>query len=244
MSVLPGVLEQAVECSLCLQTCRKPYRLPCEHFFCREPCLQALLNTGSAACPICRLRFTEADLQPFRFLNNLLELIKQPAQDNQHGEGLICPICVRQVETPLLVSAYFSEEVCKDCWKTGETLFEEAAGTSDEEEDSTEVSTEEEGEGEGRGQSGHGCYFSYFGDHEEGGSRIIYVTRVGQENSTYPDPPVEPVLRAVNRPRSSVAQTQALSPPRSSQTKIASANGKAKKRKGFLRRLFKHNSRK
>ncbi|VDK72906.1 unnamed protein product [Dibothriocephalus latus] len=202
-------LQQALECAYCLETCKAPYRLPCEHFFCKEPCLQKLLHVEQPICPLCREVFSEVDVKPFRLADNLLELIEKAKrkrkvdllekeegevdlqekekgevdlqekekgevdlqekekgevglqekekdevdlqekekgevdlqekeksevdlqekekgevdlQEKEKGEASICPICFRQVETPLRRSELFSELVCEDCWSSGEML--------------------------------------------------------------------------------------------------------------------------
>ncbi|VDN40939.1 unnamed protein product [Dibothriocephalus latus] len=122
MPVLSEALWETLRCSICLETCKEPYRLPCEHFYCRGPCLQGLLDSAQPTCPNCRRAFSRADVVPFRTLNNIMNLIETPQQNNQQGEVAICPICTRQVGAPLKWSAHFAELVCADCWSTGEVF--------------------------------------------------------------------------------------------------------------------------
>ncbi|VDN40073.1 unnamed protein product, partial [Dibothriocephalus latus] len=122
MTALPAALREAVECPICLEPCKQPYRLPCEHFFCREPCLQGLINEAQPTCPNCRLAFSEADVKPFRLLSNLLDLLEKSPEAYLEGDVLICPICIKLVSAPLRMSEHFSDLVCGDCWSTGETL--------------------------------------------------------------------------------------------------------------------------
>ncbi|VDN09009.1 unnamed protein product [Dibothriocephalus latus] len=119
-------LQQQVECPFGLEICKKLHRLPCEHFFYREPCLQNLLNAEQPTCPMCYRDFSEADFTPFRFLLKLLTLMSEAnqcgevsLQESHQIDTVICPICVQQVETSLRRSDHFSKLVCADCWRTG-----------------------------------------------------------------------------------------------------------------------------
>ena len=49
-------LEKELECSVCLRILSSPKVLPCQHTFCREPCMKELLNkeTKKISSPLCR----------------------------------------------------------------------------------------------------------------------------------------------------------------------------------------------
>ncbi|VDK34585.1 unnamed protein product [Dibothriocephalus latus] len=90
----------------------------------KEPCLQGLLSAERSTCPDCRQGFSREDVRSFRTLNAWPKRIQEAPQANQQDNLAICPICVRQVETPLKMSELFSKMVCGDCWRTGEMLRE------------------------------------------------------------------------------------------------------------------------
>lgn len=50
-------LEDILTCCICLDTVVDPKALPCQHTFCRHPCLQNLIQNNSVLCPICRETF-------------------------------------------------------------------------------------------------------------------------------------------------------------------------------------------
>ncbi|VDN37181.1 unnamed protein product [Dibothriocephalus latus] len=104
MPLLSEAIWEALQCSVCLEICKEPYRLPCEDFFCKEPCLQGLLNSARPTCPVCRLPFSRVDVERFRTPNDIIDLIQKPTQTNQ------------MVQAPLQRSEH--------CWNTGEVIHE------------------------------------------------------------------------------------------------------------------------
>ena len=49
-------IEDELQCAVCLNLYRCPKILPCQHTFCKEPCIKELINseTEQITCPICR----------------------------------------------------------------------------------------------------------------------------------------------------------------------------------------------
>ncbi|KAL7053915.1 hypothetical protein AAHC03_026689 [Spirometra sp. Aus1] len=110
---LSDKLSRLIECSLCLEICKTPYRLPCEHFYCKEPCLKNLTKTVPSLCPLCRQAFTLAEAQPFRLLNDLLEMVQQPKHDNQNDKVTFTEFG-RQTDSPPQAFGNFGKPVCED----------------------------------------------------------------------------------------------------------------------------------
>lgn len=50
-------LEDILTCCICLDTVVAPKTLPCQHTFCKDPCLQSLIQNESVLCPLCRNTF-------------------------------------------------------------------------------------------------------------------------------------------------------------------------------------------
>ncbi len=58
-------LEELTSCPICLLKANKPYILPCQHYFCKEPCLDDwIAGENKPRCPICRKEFKKEDVRP------------------------------------------------------------------------------------------------------------------------------------------------------------------------------------
>ncbi|XP_030641407.1 nuclear factor 7, brain-like [Chanos chanos] len=78
------LLDQ-IQCSVCLCEFTDPVCLPCEHIFCRR-CITGHLRSGlgqSAACPECRLTFTESNIQTSRAVRNMVDAAKAHLTEHQ-----------------------------------------------------------------------------------------------------------------------------------------------------------------
>ena len=49
-------IEQLLKCSVCLDRLNQPKILPCQHTFCKTPCIEGLIDWGARKikCPECR----------------------------------------------------------------------------------------------------------------------------------------------------------------------------------------------
>lgn len=52
-------LEDILTCCVCLDKIVAPKILPCQHTFCKEPCLSSIIRDKCVMCPMCRKTFIE-----------------------------------------------------------------------------------------------------------------------------------------------------------------------------------------
>lgn len=88
---------EEVTCSICLDPMVEPMSIECGHCFCKE-CIFEVGKNGGSSCPECRQQFLLRNLRPNRHIANMVENLKQIAQNTKkstqethcmkHGEKL------------------------------------------------------------------------------------------------------------------------------------------------------------
>ncbi|VDN38673.1 unnamed protein product [Dibothriocephalus latus] len=108
--------NELTDCPICLKTYTDPQTLPCQHYLCIA-CADTVLRMERSECPICRLPFSRDQLKPFRFFNQLQEIIERTVVDS----GGVCAECLRPFrdkEKSLRPGTTFGGLICADCAAT------------------------------------------------------------------------------------------------------------------------------
>ncbi|BHF80067.1 tripartite motif containing 71, E3 ubiquitin protein ligase [Sparganum proliferum] len=83
-----------------------PYVLPCQHCFCRSPCLEDVLHSKRQECPTCKKAFDQTDLRPLISNQDCMKFT-------------CCAECGKEVnEKELNTSLLFDGPVCTNCAAT------------------------------------------------------------------------------------------------------------------------------
>ncbi len=123
-------VEQLLKCPVCLDRFNQPKILPCQHTFCKSPCLEGLVDRYSRTlkCPECRVehfvpRNGAGGFPNNRTITNFLDLSTQatprsvetdePAVSNSAGTSKSCGICEKDAETSKCV--HCDKLVCPSC---------------------------------------------------------------------------------------------------------------------------------
>ena len=117
-------LESLLLCPVCLDRYNNPRILPCQHTFCRFPCLQGLINsqTRSIKCPECRSEHRIPPSGPDGFPSNItlsafLDLHMQSSVVRNvtanDVESKICVICEQESETSQCF--HCNKKLCSAC---------------------------------------------------------------------------------------------------------------------------------
>lgn len=114
-----ALLEEQVNCAVCLDIYDNPKTLSCQHYFC-EKCIVCLVNQNKIVCPTCR-KTTEgvvADLPTAFLINNMIELYnasKKSSTQNclQHKRSLdlYCSSCKQLVCAKCAVKQHKGHEI-------------------------------------------------------------------------------------------------------------------------------------
>ena len=137
MAVAAAVVKEGIEkeltCPLCLDIFGEPKRLPCDHIYCKEPCLQGLLLSSQNAtitCPECRtvvqVPQNNVDRLPTAFRTNRLKELYHAMQQKEETDTPVNQteqaICAIHVSQPLAIYCETCEEVlCRDCLLKSDT---------------------------------------------------------------------------------------------------------------------------
>ena len=112
-------LKGEITCPLCLETFGEPKVLPCQHVYCKAPCLEGLAQrsaNGTISCPECRkvTQVPENDVNNFPtafHINRLIEVYKAMEKEKQQ-----VPCCEKHNLQPLVLYCETCEEIiCRDC---------------------------------------------------------------------------------------------------------------------------------
>ena len=120
-------LEDEITCPLCLGPLEQPKRLPCDHTYCKSPCLEGLLErTGNSTivCPECRtivqVQNNNLDNLPNAFrIQRLKDVYSEMAQASAtahtpvQGTSPPCPTHPTQLQDFYCETC--QEVVCRDC---------------------------------------------------------------------------------------------------------------------------------
>ncbi|XP_021023227.1 E3 ubiquitin-protein ligase TRIM21 [Mus caroli] len=75
---------EEVTCCICLDPMVEPMSIECGHCFCKE-CISEVGKNGGSSCPECRQQFLLRNLRPNRHIANMVENLKQIAQNTKKG---------------------------------------------------------------------------------------------------------------------------------------------------------------
>ena len=134
-------VEQLLRCPVCLDRFTNPKILPCQHTFCKEPCLEGLcdMRTRKVKCPECRKEHYVPYSGPAGFptnitVSNFLDLPAQPSARNEQpasnqeqeppqeepqppataaGSTSQCGVCEKEEET--IKCFHCNKMVCQAC---------------------------------------------------------------------------------------------------------------------------------
>ncbi|VDL97849.1 unnamed protein product [Schistocephalus solidus] len=106
-------------CGICKQILRDPYLLPCDHSFCKSPCLLSspVQSQGTVCCPICFIELDVSNISPNRELSSRLRSLdvrvsaKKSFTSPSHAQ---CPAC-RNVCRTLTNCEHCSSSICESC---------------------------------------------------------------------------------------------------------------------------------
>ena len=112
-------LKREITCPLCLEMFGEPKVLPCQHVYCKTPCLEGLAQrsgNGTISCPECRKETqvpgNDVNNFPTAFhINRLIEVYKAMEKDKE-----LVPCCEKHNHQPLALYCETCEAViCRDC---------------------------------------------------------------------------------------------------------------------------------
>ena len=117
-------LEEEITCPLCLRPLDCPKRLPCDHTYCKSPCLEGLLQTSknsTITCPECStiIQVQDSDLDniPNAFhierLKDVYSEMVQASVTTPQGASPPCPTHSTQLQD--LYCKTCQKVVCRDC---------------------------------------------------------------------------------------------------------------------------------
>uniref|UniRef100_A0A8C6HJK8 RING-type E3 ubiquitin transferase n=1 Tax=Mus spicilegus TaxID=10103 RepID=A0A8C6HJK8_MUSSI len=75
---------EEVTCCICLDPMVEPMSIECGHCFCKK-CISEVGKNGGSSCPECRQQFLLRNLRPNRHIANMVENLKQIAQNTKKG---------------------------------------------------------------------------------------------------------------------------------------------------------------
>ena len=116
-------LKGEITCPLCLEMFGEPKVLPCQHVYCKTPCLEGLAQrsgNGTISCPECRKETqvpgNDVNNFPTAFhINRLIEVYKAMEKGTQKDKEQI-PCCEKHNLQPLALYCETCEAViCRDC---------------------------------------------------------------------------------------------------------------------------------
>lgn len=113
-------VERLLSCSVCLERYNNPRILPCQHTFCRTPCLQGLIDPRSRKlkCPECRKEHVVPPNGAAGFpanitISNFLDLPAQRSGSMADSTTNKCRVC--EVETNVAKCFHCDKMVCDGC---------------------------------------------------------------------------------------------------------------------------------
>ena len=119
-------LNAKLECSICLDSFKRPKLLPCYHVFCESPCLEKLVaqNGLSLTCPICRhvvplSKRGVAGLQSDFHIDNLFE-IRDALNKSTESAKTHCGNCEKEMATGYCQEC--QDFLCDECQGAHHTL--------------------------------------------------------------------------------------------------------------------------
>ena len=126
-------IEKELTCPLCLDIFGEPKRLPCDHIYCKEPCLQGLLlrsQNATITCPECRtvVQVPQNNVEnlPTAFRTNRLKEVYHKMQQKEETDSAAKQseqaTCTAHVSQPLAIYCETCEELlCRDCLLKSDT---------------------------------------------------------------------------------------------------------------------------
>lgn len=105
-----------VTCSICLDPMVEPMSIECGHCFCKE-CISRVGENGGGSCPECRKHFLLRNLRPNRHIANMVENLKQEAQNTKKGTQEMR--CTKHGETLHLFCEEDGQALCWVCTQSG-----------------------------------------------------------------------------------------------------------------------------
>ncbi|XP_034373323.1 LOW QUALITY PROTEIN: E3 ubiquitin-protein ligase TRIM21-like [Arvicanthis niloticus] len=109
-------LWKDVTCSYCLDPMVEPMSIECGHCFCKK-CIFKVGENGGGSCPACRKYFLLRNLRPNRYITNMVENLKQVAQNTKKGTQEMH--CTKHGETLHLFCEEDGQALCWVCAQSG-----------------------------------------------------------------------------------------------------------------------------
>ncbi|XP_006229946.1 E3 ubiquitin-protein ligase TRIM21 isoform X1 [Rattus norvegicus] len=107
---------EEVTCSICLEPMVEPMSIECGHCFCKE-CISEVGGNGGGSCPVCRQHFLLRNLRPNRHIANMVENLKQEAQNTKKGTQEVH--CMKHGEILHLFCEEDGQALCWVCAQSG-----------------------------------------------------------------------------------------------------------------------------
>ncbi|XP_052012025.1 E3 ubiquitin-protein ligase TRIM21 [Apodemus sylvaticus] len=107
---------EEVTCCICLDPMVEPMSIDCGHCFCKE-CISEVGKNGGSSCPECRQHFLLRNLRPNRHVANMVENLKQVAQNTKKGTQKMC--CTKHGETLHMFCEEDGQALCWVCAQSG-----------------------------------------------------------------------------------------------------------------------------
>ncbi|BHF58984.1 hypothetical protein SprV_0100193900 [Sparganum proliferum] len=114
-----GGIDSDLICGICGQILRDPYILPCDHSFCKSPCLLPPFDQSrrTVCCPICFIEVDICEMSPNRELSSRLRSLDVRASTTNpprsHNRAQ-CPVCHNVCQT-LTHCGHCRSQVCGSC---------------------------------------------------------------------------------------------------------------------------------
>ncbi|KAM5318372.1 tripartite motif-containing protein 5-like [Glossophaga mutica] len=114
--------EEKETCPMCLELLTKPLTLDCAQSFC-QACITAnnkrsMVSEGESSCPVCRIHYQPANLQPNRHVANIVETLREAKLSPEEEQKR--DLCEHHEEKLLLFCKEDGKFICWLCERSQE----------------------------------------------------------------------------------------------------------------------------